>query len=518
MATSLPNSDETSRFAIIVNSEEETIAFAQTLASVLKLGDIITLSGELGAGKTSFARALIRSIMKYPSLEVPSPSFTLMQHYDGAEFSIVHADLYRIQDPEELIELGFEDAINGTLSIIEWPERAPLFFKENYLNIKLEMLPELNRDSRKLTLTGAGLFSARITHLSSIARLLKSYGWDHSNRTIIAGDASGRHFERLTHDGHNAILMSSPLPSQGTASSAQQQYRKAAKLSDSIGSFVAVANGLRSAGFSAPEIFVTDIEAGLALVEDFGTEGIADSEGPIPERYKEATELLAQLHTLDLPRELPILGTNQYQLPTYNIDALLVEVELFLDWYIPANQQKKITQLEREKFLTIWRRILEPCVVGKNSWTLRDYHSPNLFWLAGREGIKRIGLIDIQDALWGNPAYDLCSLLQDARVLVSEQLELELFEFYIQFRKNRELRFDMTKFVASYAIYGAQRATKVLGVFVRLAERDGKSSYMRYLPQVRTYLRRNLRHSALSDYQTWLAQFCDGLLIEPIGA
>jgi tRNA threonylcarbamoyl adenosine modification protein YjeE len=518
MVTSLHNPSKVFEFTIIVNNEKETIEFAQTLATVLKIDDIVTLSGDLGAGKTSFARALIRSITKNPLLEVLSPSFTLMQNYDGPDFPMVHADLYRLQDPEELIELGFEDAINGTLSIIEWPERAPQFFKSNYLNINIEMLPVLHRDSRKLILTGTDVFSARIAHLFSIARLLKSSGWDNAHRTIIAGDASARHFERLTQDGHNSILMSSQRPSQGLIVEAQQRYRKTAKLSASLGSFVAVADGLRSSGFSAPEIFIADIEAGLALVEDFGTEGIADSDGPNLDRYREATILLAQLHTLELPRALPLRGKSQYRLPAYDIDALLVEVELFLDWYIPANQQKKITQLERDKFLNIWHRILEPCMVEKNTWTLRDYHSPNLFWLKEREGIKRIGLIDIQDTLWGPPAYDLCSLLQDARVSISEQFELELFEFYIQFRQEQDLDFDMASFVASYAIYGAQRATKVLGIFVRLAQRDGKPNYLRYLPQIQAYLRRNLRHPALSEYQEWLSQFSHEILIHPPGS
>jgi len=518
MFASLPNSNKVSQLAILVNNEDETLEFARKLAPILKQGDIVTLSGDLGAGKTSFARALIRSITKYPLLEVPSPSFTLMQNYDGPEFPIVHADLYRIQDPEELIELGFDDAINGTLSIIEWPERAPHFFKNNYLNINFEVLTGIHRDGRKLSLTGTDLFSARIENLLAVSGFLKSYGWEHSDRTIIAGDASGRHFERLTQDGSNAILMCSPLPSQDPNFKAQQQYRKTAKLSDSLGSFVSVADGLRSAGFSAPKIFAADIEAGLALVEDFGTEGIANSEGPIHGRYMMATALLAELHTLELPKELPSRDTNQYRLPTYDIRALLVEVELFLDWYLPANRQIKTIQLDRERFLDIWHRMLEPFMLENQTWTLRDYHSPNLFWLKEREGFKRIGLIDIQDALWGHPAYDLCSLLQDARVPVSEQLELELFEFYIQSRQGRELGFDMATFTASYAIYGAQRATKVLGIFVRLAQRDGKSNYLHYLPQIRAYLRRNLRHPALREYQEWLSQFCHELLIEPLGA
>ena len=514
MAFSPSKQSNTSEMTVIVNSEDATFELARNLAPIFKLGDVVTLSGDLGAGKTSFVRALIRSITKQPLLEVPSPTFTLMQSYEGPEFPIVHADLYRIVDSEELTELGFDDAISSALSLIEWPERAPNFFSMDQLSINLEIIPSTNGESRKLTLTGGGSFASRLAKLSSITEFLNSSDWKHARRTLVAGDASGRHFERLSQDGRTAILMSSPTISHGSLAKAKKHYRTAAKLSDSVGSFVAIADGLRSFGFSAPEILSADIDAGLVLVEDLGAESIAGIEGPIAARYGEAATLLAQLHMLELPRELPVRGYGHYQLPDYDIEALLVEAELFLDWYMPAIQQKEVTKSAREQFLTLWRNLLEPCVLEQQTWTLRDYHSPNLFWLEEREGTKRIGLIDIQDAVWGHPAYDLCSLLQDARVPVSEQIELELFECYIQYRRSCDSEFDIASFVGSYAIYAAQRATKVLGIFVRLNERDGKAEYLRFLPQIQSYLCRNLRHVALRDYREWLSQYCNELLIE----
>ena len=514
MAFSPFKQSDTSEMSVIVDSEDATFEFARNLAPIFKLSDVVTLSGDLGAGKTNFVRAIIRSITKQPLLEVPSPTFTLMQSYEGPEFPIVHADLYRIVDSEELTELGFDDAISSALSFIEWPERAPNFFKMDQLSINIEIIRSINGESRQLTLKGSGSFAARLAQLSSITDFLNSSDWKHAHRQLVAGDASGRHFERLSQDGRTAILMSSPTINHGSLTQAQKNYRKVAKLSESVGSFVAIADGLRSLGFSAPEILDADIDAGFVLVEDLGAESIAGLEGPIAARYGEAATLLAQLHILELPRELPVQGFSQYQLPNYDIEALLAEVGLFLDWYVPAIQQKEVTKSAREQFLTLWRKTLEPCILGQPTWTLRDYHSPNLFWLEGREGTKRIGLIDIQDAVWGHPAYDLCSLLQDARVSVSEQLELELFECYIQYRRRYDSEFDIASFVASYAIYAAQRATKVLGIFVRLDKRDGKAEYLRFLPQIQAYLCRNLRHEALRDYREWLSQYCDELLIE----
>ncbi len=512
------NSVDAVRWTITAQSEDETVDVAGKLAPLFKAGDLITLSGGLGAGKTSLARALIRALTKQPALDVPSPTFTLVQTYDGPEFPIVHADLYRISDPEELVELGFDDLIHGALALIEWPERAPDFLRSSHLDIAIKMLPETGGAGRSITLTGTGPFAATLAQFSAQSTLLANAGWANASREKIAGDASGRHFERLKQGDQSAILMISPLPDQGLATPARNAYRAAAKLSDSVGTFIAMADGLRSIGLSAPKIFGADIGSGLVLAEDFGTEGIVGSNGPIPERYFEATALLAKLHSLELPRDLPQHDADPYHLPAYDIEALLVEVEVFLEWFMPKAAQKAVSMAERDEFLAIWRRLLEPRLLEQHTWTLRDYHSPNLFWIEGREGIQRVGVIDIQDAVWGHPAYDLGSLLQDARVAIPESLELELFEFYIRNRHTRDLNFDMTSFVSSYAIYAAQRVIKVLGIFNRLNQRDAKPEYLRHLPHVKAYLRRDLRHSALGELREWLHRHCPELLGEPLSA
>jgi aminoglycoside/choline kinase family phosphotransferase len=157
----------------------------------------------------------------------------------------------------------------------------------------------------------------------------------------------------------------------------------------------------------------------------------------------------------------------------------------------------------RVEFVKLWRGLLAPIVAGSRSWTLRDYHSPNLLWLPDRPGLAQLGLLDIQDTVIGHPAYDLASLLQDARVEVPPELEIRLLAAYAHQRKRANPNFDMTGFAAAYATLGAQRATKVLGIFARLDRRDGKPQYLAHLPRLKKYLVRNLAHPVLRDLRLW---------------
>jgi aminoglycoside/choline kinase family phosphotransferase len=158
----------------------------------------------------------------------------------------------------------------------------------------------------------------------------------------------------------------------------------------------------------------------------------------------------------------------------------------------------------RTQFVTMWRELLDSKVAtAAKSWVLRDFHSPNIIWLGEREGIKRIGIIDFQDTVLGPGAYDLVSLLQDARIDVPEQVELALFSRYIKARRAADESFDAAGFAELYAIMSAQRNTRLLGTFARLNRRDGKPQYLRHQPRIWTYLNRSLAHPALADFRQW---------------
>ena len=146
--------------------------------------------------------------------------------------------------------------------------------------------------------------------------------------------------------------------------------------------------------------------------------------------------------------------------------------------------------------------MLQPAIDAPPTWVLRDFHSPNLIWLPQRSGLTRLGLIDFQDAVMGSPAYDLASLLQDARVDVSEETELALLGRYVRGRVGQQ-DFDAAQFIKIYATLAAQRASKILGIFARLDLRDGKPQYLRHLPRVWGYLQRSLSHPALEALNAW---------------
>jgi N-acetylmuramate 1-kinase len=160
----------------------------------------------------------------------------------------------------------------------------------------------------------------------------------------------------------------------------------------------------------------------------------------------------------------------------------------------------------RAQFFGMWRELLDNKLAQTTkTWMLRDFHSPNIIWLGAREGIKRIGIIDFQDAVLGPAAHDLVSLLQDARIDVPEQLELALFSRYIKARRETDETFDAAGFAELYAIMSAQRNTRLLGTFARLNRRDGKPQYLRHQPRIWTYLNRSLAHPALAAFRDWYA-------------
>jgi aminoglycoside/choline kinase family phosphotransferase len=182
----------------------------------------------------------------------------------------------------------------------------------------------------------------------------------------------------------------------------------------------------------------------------------------------------------------------------------LIEAELLLDWYL-LSAEATATSAQRKAFVTLWGEVLAPAIAAEPTWVLRDYHSPNLLWLPQRDDIARIGVLDFQDALIGPAAYDVASLLQDARVDVPEAMEMALLGRYVRARRSDDRDFDPAGFSLLYATLAAQRATKILGIFARLDRRDGKPQYLRHMPRLWNYLGRALAHPALAPLRAWYA-------------
>jgi tRNA threonylcarbamoyl adenosine modification protein YjeE len=491
-------------FSLALSNETATANLMADLVLLIGPGDVITLSGDLGAGKTAAARAMIRYLADDDALEVPSPTFTLAQVYDLPPFPLLHADLYRINDAAELEEIGLSPLPEGTVALIEWPERAPSALPEDRIDIALSHRPALGSTARAAEITGYGKATAQVARLKALRQFLDDAGYADARRRRMPGDASTRSYARLVRDDGVVILMNSPLRPDGPTVYDGKSYSAAVHLAEDVKPFVAIDNGLRARGFSAPSIHHADLDAGFLITEDFGSAGFIDGDPPRPiaERYEAATDMLAALHRQALPEILPVAPQITYAIPTFDTDALLVEVGLMLEWYMP-DRGAELTNNLRDEFVMMWRDLLSKPASAARTWALRDFHSPNLIWLDERTGTARVGIIDFQDAVLGPAAYDLVSLLQDARVDVPEQLELALLTRYIKARRASEDSFDPAGFAELYAIMSAQRNTRLLGTFARLNRRDGKPQYLRHQPRIWTYLNRSLAHPALARAREW---------------
>jgi aminoglycoside/choline kinase family phosphotransferase len=340
--------------------------------------------------------------------------------------------------------------------------------------------------------------------LLTFQRFVGEAGFAAAERVRLQGDASTRIYDRLVLPDRSAILMIAPRRPDGPPVRDGRPYSQIAHLAEDVAPFVALARGLRERGLAAPEVLAADLAEGLLVIEDLGSETVVTGEPPAPieERYAAAIDALVALHGHDLPGVLPVAPSVQHRIPRYDMEAMLIEVELLVEWYLPQ-QGRTVTDEIRRSFEELWKEMLEVALAAPTTWVLRDYHSPNFIWRPEREGIERLGILDFQDALMGPAAYDVVSLLQDARVDVPLSLEDTLISRYMKGRRNANREFDLVQFVDLYALMGAQRATKILGIFARLDRRDGKPQYLRHQPRVWRNMRRSLAHPTLSRLKAW---------------
>ena len=484
--------------------EAATAALGREFALFVRPGDCLAISGDLGSGKTALARSIIQTMSPQgAALEVPSPTFTLVQTYDDARVPVAHFDFYRLSEPAELAETGFHDLAESHVTLVEWPDKLPGELPRDRLEIALESAGP----GRRARLLGHGSWRGRLARLETAHAFLQSSAWKAARRLHLNGDASYRRYERLVApDGRTAVLMDMPARPDGPPIRDGRSYGAIAHLAENCRAVVAVNDGLRQAGLSAPELYSGDLDQGLLIIEDLGDRlygrMIAANED-VAEPMSAAVELLAYVARREWPRTVPLPGGTGYVVADYDAEALTIELSLLPDWFWPLATGRSIPAEALAEFAAAWARVLPAARSEAPVWVMRDYHSPNLLWLPERDGIARVGLLDTQDCVFGHPAYDLASLLQDARIDIPAALASTLYEHYCTIREGDDPRFDRTAFGAAYAVLGAQRATKILGIFARLSRRDGKHGYLRHLPRVSRRLEANLAHPALAPVRQW---------------
>ncbi len=487
---------------IVFQSAEALAGFAAKLSLFARPGMAIFLKGDLGAGKSTLARAFIQALAPAGlDLDVPSPTFALVQTYEETRVAVAHADLYRVNSDAELDELGLDDLLQNHVLLAEWPERIISRSWPDLLLIELSG----SGTARTARVEARGAWAQAMQRHRSISNFLAAAGWQDAKRTFLEGDASFRRYETLTGGGREAILMDMPARPDGPAVRHGKPYSAIAHLAEDIRAVVAINAELVARGYSAPKTEAFDLDEGLAVIEDLGREVygrmmLAGTD--MREPMAAAAAVLADMAGRDWPSVVNVDGSQIYHVPRYDIEAQLIEIDLLPSWFWPQVLGDEIPPSRRAEFEAIWTGLLPYTQPDRPVWALRDYHSPNLLWLPDRQGIRRVGLIDTQDALMGHPAYDLASMLQDARVDINFDMADELFEIYCGLRRAQGA-FDRQAFEIAYALLGAQRATKILGIFARLSKRDGKHGYLRHIPRVSRYLERNLQHAALAPLKVW---------------
>ncbi|MCH8615520.1 phosphotransferase [Sphingomonas sp. SM33] len=300
---------------------------------------------------------------------------------------------------------------------------------------------------------------------------LASCGWAGAEILPLAGDASFRRYFRIRHGDRTAVLMDAPPPHEDPRP------------------FVAVAEWLADKGLSAPEILARDLEKGLLLLGDFGDwrlrEFLDDDPSREQELYELATDVLVHLH-----QHPPMPG-----LPPHGLEHWLEELKLFTQWYCPAVG----LTVDEAAYLDAWATVLKPVAEDGLApvTVLRDYHAENVMLVKGREGVSHFGLLDFQDALAGHPAYDLASVLEDARRDVPPVIERTMIDRYVAATGGSNV------FERAYWALAAQRNTRILGVFTRLWKRDNKPGYRRFQPRMWGLLERDLAQPGLEPVRDW---------------
>lgn len=495
----------------------DSVAALETFAARLALfagpGMVLFLKGDLGAGKSTLARAFIRALAPPgAAFDIPSPTFTLIQTYDETRIPTAHADLYRLSSPQEIDELGLDDLLTSHAVVVEWPEALLDWPVPDTLLIELTG----SGGARSASLVAKGAWKQALGRNAAIEAFLSRTPWKDATRAFLEGDASFRRYETLTDSGAPRILMDMPARPDGPPVKGNKPYSAIAHLAEDIRAVVAINTQLTAMGYSAPVIEAHDLAQGLAVIEDMGRNvygAMMQSGADMHEPMLAATGLLADMASRSWPTEVPVANSGVYHVPLYDIEAQLIEVDLLASWLWPHIHGTGIPDAIRAGFEALWLELLPLTQSGPRVWALRDYHSPNLLWLPERQGIRRVGLIDTQDCLLGHPAYDLASLLQDARVDIAFDLADELYGAYCALRAPDD-GFDRPGFDVAYAILGAQRATKILGIFARLSKRDGKHGYLKHIPRVSRYLERNLAHPQLGKLKAWFDRHLPAALRE----
>lgn len=447
-------------YSKLLPDPQATDKLAGDLAPYLMPGDVIALTGYLGAGKSHFARALVRALGSRQK-HLPSPTFTLLQTYDDTRMPVAHTDFYRLGDPSEAEELNLDPFIEHGLTVIEWADNAPHMCPARTLWVRLED----EGGGRSITFKSEddswekrfGFFTPDlqrpVTDKGRHDFVQRTTGKKGQVITPVSADASFRSYWRVRMGDSAQILMDAPAPMED------------------LERFVRVDKFLEANGVRVPHVYEADLESGYALIEDFGNSTVFDAveSGADPmKHYEAAVDILAH-----------IAQSEKAAVPRQEKENWLDEACHFTDWFLPYATGHATHTADRRQFRELIWGLMAQMPELPQTTMLKDYHCQNLMVLPDGAGVESLGVLDFQDARIGPVSYDLASLLYDVRYKVPSH-----FHSILTARMAGSMPGHVTPEALSQGVkmVAIQNLLRIAGVFTRLARRDGKTQYLDYMP------------------------------------
>ena len=303
------------------------------------------------------------------------------------------------------------------------------------------------------------------------------------NLKSIKGDASFRKFFRKKNNNKNSIVVF-----------AKKEKFKNLLVYDAINKI------FNKNKILAPNLYEENYKKGYIEIQDFGDETIfkilLKKKNNKFKYFKKIVKILIQIQSIK-NRDIKDFKKKKYIIPKYDKLILLKEARLFCDWYIKKKLQKKNRDRFNKKFKRITKKLIFNLKLNNNVFVHRDFHVSNLMLVN-----NRIGVIDGQDALIGNKAYDLASLVDDVRLRTPAILKNKIYKFYI----NKQNNLNRAKFKNDFDILSVLRNLKIIGIFTRLAVRDGKKRYLKLIPRAWELINIRIDNQIFSELKKLLNQ------------
>jgi len=475
----------------LINNLKETEILAKEVSLIIQKGDFISLVGPMGSGKTTLSKYIINSIGEVIQ-EVTSPTFNLSQTYPTQRSLITHYDLYRIENYTDLEEIGFKEALEEGIVIVEWADKFSHELPKDRLEIKIE---DNGKNKRIAYIKGYGCWKKRLERNIHLNNFISGCDLKIVNKNWMKGDASERSYQRIVTEDNSYVVMNN---------NQRKKEINPTKIAENIEAFILINYYLESLGIKIPRILKIDRKNSFLLLEDLGNiqySKINLNDNHVFDYYAPAIESLVLIQNSQHKKNLKYNGM-EHVLNFYDKDIYLEEVKLLIDWYWPYKKGTLCEINVYKEYTAIWNTLLSK-ISQSSTLTLRDFHSPNLLWVNNENGLRRCGIIDFQDALIGHPLYDLVSLTQDARIDISRELETKILNYYNELKYSQASKNLEINLVQDYHIIATQRCFKILGVFARLAMSSKKPEYLLHIPRIIGYIERNFENKVLKDLKEW---------------